>query len=215
MTTPSDDRSLAPLDETTLAAACAALAARDADLAQILSERGVPPLWSRAPGFATLVHIILEQQVSLASAKAAMDRLLAAGGGGITPAWLLTLDDTTMRAIGFSRQKLRYAREMSATILDGRFDPDALAALDDDAARAALTSLLGIGSWTADVYLLMALGRPDVWPAGDLALQEAARGVKRLPARPGPTELTALAEPWRPHRAAAARLLWQEYLATR
>jgi DNA-3-methyladenine glycosylase II len=198
------------LTEAALAEACRALAERDPDLARIRAELGTPPLWGREPGFPTLIHIILEQQVSLASARAAMDRLLAAASP-LSPERLLAFDDTEMKAIGFSRQKMGYARLLSLAILDG-FDLDALERMDDEPVRAALTSLKGIGRWSADIYLLMALRRPDVWPRGDLALVVAAQAVKRLPARPSPEEFEALGDAWRPWRAAAARLLWWHYL---
>ena len=199
------------LTAATLRQAIAELCAADDDLAALAARHGTPPLWARPPGFATLVLIILEQQVSLASARAAFDRLTAATDP-LTPDRLLQLDDAALKRIGFSRQKAGYARDLAQAILDERFDPAALAGLPDDAARRALLQRKGIGHWTADVYLLMALGRPDVWPAGDLALQVAAQEVKGLPARPTLDELTALAEGWRPWRSVAARLLWQHYL---
>jgi DNA-3-methyladenine glycosylase II len=201
------------LDETTLLAAVEELARRDPDLAAVVARFGPPPLWGREPGFRTLVWMILEQQVSLASARAAYDRL-AAATGEITPLTVLELDDATLRAVGFSRQKAGYVRHLSTAILEGRFDPQALGQMDDDAVRAALVTLKGIGPWTAEVYLLMALGRPDAWPIHDLGLLAAAQQVKRLPQRPSPLELAALAEPWRPYRAVAARILWHHYLST-
>jgi DNA-3-methyladenine glycosylase II len=201
------------LTDATLAEACHRLADIDPDLARIQAELGTPPLWGREPGFPTLIHIILEQQVSLASARAAMDRLLAAASP-LSPGRLLEFDDAEMKAIGFSRQKMGYARLLSLAVLDG-FDLPALALTDDDHVRAALTSLKGIGRWSADIYLLMALRRPDVWPRGDLALVAAAQAVKKLPGRPSPEEFEALGEAWRPWRAAAARLLWWHYLGGR
>jgi DNA-3-methyladenine glycosylase II len=160
------------------------------------------------------VLLVLEQQVSLASAKAAFDRL-AARLGAVTPEGVLSLGDEELRADGFSRQKTRYARALAAAVTEGALDLDGLAALDDESARQTLVALPGIGPWTADVYLLSALRRPDVWPTGDLALQEAARVVKGLPQRPSPDALEELAEPWRPYRATAARLLWHHYLSVR
>jgi DNA-3-methyladenine glycosylase II len=199
------------LDETTLAAGVALLAARDPDLAAIYARLGTPPLWARPPGFGTLVHIILEQQVSLASARVAFDRLCAEVEP-LTPAGVLRLDDATLKRVGFSRQKAAYARHLAAALVDGSLDLDDLATQDDDTVRARLIALKGIGPWSAEIYLLMALRRADAWPAGDLALQVAAQGVKRLDARPDPATLTQLAEAWRPWRAVAARLLWQHYL---
>ena len=131
----------------------------------------------------------------------------------MTPAAFLTLDDGALRAVGFSRQKTGYARSLAQAMVDGGFDPAGLEQLGDPEVRAELTRLKGIGPWTAEIYLLMVLRRPDVWPAGDLALATAAQQVKGLAGRPSPAELTALAEEWRPWRAVAARLLWHHYLA--
>jgi DNA-3-methyladenine glycosylase II len=179
-----------------------------------VARHGPPPLWAREPGFATLVLLVLEQQVSLASARAAFDRLVTATGT-LSPAGLLALDDATLRAIGFSRQKAGYARGLAEAVLSGELDFGLLAALPDDQVRAALTGLRGIGPWTADVYLTMALLRPDAFPLGDLALLVSAQRVKRLDARPTQLELEQLAEAWRPHRATAARILWHAYLSER
>ena len=200
------------LDERAFVAAAEALCADDPDLAAIVERHGLPVFWAREPGFSTLVLLILEQQVSLASAKAAYERL-AARLGGVTPEGVLRSSDEELRADGFSRQKNRYARALSAAIVDGSLDLDAIALLGDDDVRRALVALPGIGPWTAEVYLLSALRRPDTWPTGDIALQEGARRVRRLVARPTPAELEAIGEAWRPHRASAARLLWHLYLS--
>ena len=185
---------------------------RDPDLAQIRTNFGPPPMWDREPGFPTLVHIILEQQVSLASAKAAYDRLLAAASP-LTPAIFLEFDDVELKRFGFSRQKTTYGRGLAQAILDGHLDLAKLEALDDAAVRSELMVIKGIGPWTADIYLLMALRRPDVWPIGDLALASAAWRVKGLASRPTPEELDDLGAGWRPWRAVAARLLWHYYLS--
>lgn len=187
------------------------LAARDEDLANILAAFGPPPLWARPATFATLVHIILEQQVSLASARAAFDRLRA--HGAVTPQSFLTFDDVTLKTIGFSRQKTAYGRLLAQAVIDGGLNLAALKRMNDDDARAELIKLKGIGAWTADIYLLMALRRADIWPRGDLALLVALQQVKRLPARPSFIEFDAWGEQWRPHRAVAARLLWHHYLS--
>ena len=200
------------LTEASLHDAVGELARRDPDLGAVVARYGPPPLWAREPGFPTLVLLILEQQVSLASARAAYNRLEAATGT-VTPASLLALADEELRAVGFSRQKTGYARALAAAILDGAFDPDILPELDDDGVRRELTALKGIGPWTAEIYLLMVLRRPDVWPIGDLALATAAQQVKGLAARPTPAALAELAEPWRPWRAVAARVLWHHYLS--
>jgi len=199
------------LTETTLLHAVELLAARDPDLAGLYHRLGAPPLWAREPGFPTLLLIILEQQVSLASARATFDRLLAVVSP-LTPPGFLQLDDATLRAVGFSRQKASYGRHLAQAIVNGLFDIDGLALLPDDTARAALVARKGIGPWTADVYLLMCLGRPDIWPAGDLALQVALQAVKGLAQRPTLVEMEEIAVPWHPWRAVAARLLWHYYL---
>ncbi|MER3556295.1 MAG: DNA-3-methyladenine glycosylase 2 family protein [Meiothermus sp.] len=198
------------LDEETLLEAAEILSARDADLARVLQLYGPPPLWAREPGFAALVRIILEQQVSLASAKAAFERLKAATP--LTPEGFLTLDDATLKAVGFSRQKMAYVRHLSQAILDG-FDLDGLEHLDNVEARNRLIELKGIGPWTADIYLLMCLRRPDVWPVGDLGLQLGMQRLKGLAAKLSALELEAIAQPWRPWRAVAARILWHFYLS--
>jgi DNA-3-methyladenine glycosylase II len=202
------------LTAAALARGVRALSETDEDLARIASAYGLPPLWEREEGFATLVLTILEQQVSLASALAAFERLRAAAGQ-LTPENFLSFDDAQLRAFGFSRQKALYCRLLARAVLDGEFDFAKLSSFGDDEARAELLKLKGVGAWTAEIYLLRALLRPDAWPAGDLALQIVAQQVKRLPARPTVPELDALAESWRPLRAVAARLLWLQYLEGR
>jgi len=207
-----------PLTDATLLDAITDLTARDPRLARIVADYGPPPLWAREPGFPTLVHIILEQQVSLASARAAFDRLLALASAStpaspLTPERFLALDDATLKTAGFSRQKTRYGRELAAAVLSGSLDLAGLHELDDNAVAAALTRVVGIGRWTADIYLLMALRRPDAWPDGDLALAIAARHAFGLAATPNAAELAAIGEAWRPWRAVAARVLWHFYLS--
>src|ERR1044072_4122012 len=199
------------LTRSSLARGVRELSEVDSDLGLIARTHGVPPLWEREEGFATLVLTILEQQVSLASALAAFERLRAAVPP-VTPENFLSFDDAQLRAFGFSRQKALYCRLLARAVLDGELDLRKLASLSDEEARAELMRLKGVGAWTAEIYLLRALLRPDAWPAGDLALQIAAERVKRLPSRPTPAELDALAESWRPWRAVAARLLWLYYL---
>jgi DNA-3-methyladenine glycosylase II len=200
------------LDRAAVERAAKRLANRDRTLASILRAHGSPPLWSRRPGFGTLVRIILEQQVSLASARATFERLRATVPR-LTPRNFLQLDDARLRRLGFSRQKVRYCRELARSALCGRPDLRRLGELPDDPARRALLEVKGIGPWTADIYLLMALRRPDVWPAGDLALAKAVQRLRGLAACPTQPELLELAEGWRPYRAVAARMLWQYYLA--
>jgi DNA-3-methyladenine glycosylase II len=200
------------LDQAGLVTAVAELARRDPDLAAIVERHGPPPLWDRPPGFQTLVAIVLEQQVSLRSAAAAMARLSVAAGG-TEPVAIAALGEEGLRAAGITRQKSRFVVGLATTALAGILDLDAVATASDDEARAVLTSLVGVGPWTADIYLLMALGRPDVWPVGDLALAGALRRAKRLERLPGAAEQRAIAALWRPWRAVAARILWHAYLA--
>jgi DNA-3-methyladenine glycosylase II len=184
----------------------------DPDLAGIAERHGLPPLWAREPGFDTLVRIILEQQVSLGAALAAYGRLLGVVGK-VEPARIVAAGAEPLRAAGLTRQKARYIVGLAELVLDGQLDLDALAMRPDEDARAALIAVTGIGHWTADIYLLMALLRPDIWPSGDLALAGAMRRAKRLPALPTRDQQAAIAETWRPWRAVAARLLWHAYLA--
>jgi DNA-3-methyladenine glycosylase II len=199
---------LAPLG---LAEGIVWLTARDDELAAIAARAGAPAFPQRAPGFPTLLHIILEQQVSI-DAAAAMFRRLRALCDPLVPDTFLSLDEATLRRCGFSRQKSLYARNLAERIACGDCDLAGLALLDDDAALAQLRRLKGIGRWTAQVYLLFALGRPDIWPDGDLALQLAVQRLKQLPERPQAAALAALGERWRPWRSVAACLLWQSYL---
>jgi DNA-3-methyladenine glycosylase II len=202
---------LVGLTEISLALGLQELAERDFDLAQILAALGPPPLWAREPGFPTLVHIILEQQVSLASARAAFNRLITAVSP-LTPERFLELDDASLKTIGFSRQKTAYSRLLAESILSGDTNLDALGRMEDETARSALLRIKGIGPWTADIYLLMALRRPDIWPSGDLALATAVQKLKRLPNRPSPDQLDEIGRHWQPWRAVAARVLWHYYL---
>ncbi len=203
------------LDDERLLAGVRELSSRDAALGAVVARYGPPPMWARDPGFATLVHLILEQQVSLASALAAFDRLKAATGEPLTPAGLLGLTDAELLAIGFSRQKTRYARALATAVAGGELDLDKLATLDDAGVDAALTALPGIGPWTATIYRLMVLLRPDAWPIHDIALAQAYAEISGLTVRPRAGEMDALAEDWRPWRAVAARILWHHYLSVR
>jgi DNA-3-methyladenine glycosylase II len=203
-----------PLNLRTLQQAAHELSVADPQLGASVDRYGPPPMWDRDPTYATLVHLILEQQVSLASAQAAFDKLRGALGASIEPAGLLELSDAELRAVGFSRQKAGYARTLARAMLDG-FDLGALSLMPDDEVRLALTAMPGIGPWTADIYLTMCLLRPDVWPHGDLALATSARDLLELGERPTFAELGALAERWHPYRAVAARILWHDYLQRR
>ncbi|MGW4945808.1 DNA-3-methyladenine glycosylase family protein [Actinoplanes sp. NPDC004185] len=191
----------------------AELGRREPAFAGIVERFGPPPAWEREPGFSTLLRIVLEQQVSLASAQAAYDRLRAVVEP-LTPGGFLLLDDARLLTIGFSRQKTHYARALATAVLDGSLDLDALAGQTDEQVDAALRTIPGIGPWTATIYRLMALGRPDAWPAHDIAVAQAVAELWNLPARPTPEQLLEIAEAWRPWRAIAAKLLWHYYLST-
>ena len=200
------------LDDDALKRAVRALARRDPDLRSVVKKFGAPPMWGRESGFSTLLHIILEQQVSLASARAAHTKLLRIAEP-LTPKRFLMLDDATLKAVGFSRQKTLYGRELARAIFDGLLDLDGLNSMDDSGVRAELLKIKGIGRWTADIYLLMVLRRPDIWPTGDLALAVAAQKLKQLESRPNQTDLDRMSESWKPWRAVAARILWHYYLS--
>ena len=200
------------VDDATLPIGVRVLADTDPDLLAVVERHGPPPLWAREPGFETLVRIILEQQVSLASGAAAYTRLERAVGR-VDPGRVGRATPAVLEAAGLTRQKVRYLRALGSAVADGSLDLEGLAGLDDDRVRSLLCALPGIGTWTADVYLLMALGRSDVWPATDIALAASVGRVKHLPTRPTSIEMARLAEPWRPWRAVAARILWHSYLA--
>jgi len=205
---------LRPLTQQTLALAARELAARDQLLANIHATYGDPPLWQRAAGFRTLVHIILEQQVSLSSAKSMLLRL-EREIQPFTPERFVELGETHFRGLGVTRQKSAYLWGLAESIVNGSLNLRRLSRLSDDQVLVLLTGIKGIGSWSANIYLLMAMRRADIWPAGDLALAVAVKELKGLATRPSPQELEEIAEQWRPHRAVAARMLWQYYLGRR
>ena len=194
-----------------LEAGARALARLDPDFARILTTYGLPRFPRRPASFGTLLHIILEQQLSLDIA-AKLWRRLKQRCRPLTPRRFLELDDAVLMKCGFTRQKIGYARGLALAILERRFSPARLARLGDDDALAAIMELRGFGHWSAEVFLLFALGRPDIWPAGDLALQVAVQWLKALPERPDSRALRLMAEAWRPWRSVAACLLWQFYL---
>jgi DNA-3-methyladenine glycosylase II len=202
------------LNETAFAQGVQFLASQDEHLAAVVKTYGQPPLWVREPGFPTLVNIVLEQQVSLASARAAFGRLKIAANP-LTPRRFLKLTDVELLRIGFSRQKTLYTRLLAESLAYRYFNLRDLHELHDDSARKMLIAFKGIGRWTADIYLLSALRRPDIWPTGDLALATAVQEVKRLRQRPSPERLEVLSAPWKPWRAVAARLFWHSYLCKR
>ncbi len=202
------------LSGATLRQASAELASREPRFARIIEDYGAPPLWARRPGFPTLLRIILEQQVSLESARAAYDKLLAVAAP-LTPERFLQLSDTELKESGFSGQKAGYGRNLARAVASGDLDLKGLQRLDEAAVRAELVKIKGIGRWTADVYLLMALRRPDIFPVGDQALAVALQRAFRLRALPGPGKMDSIARAWKPWRAVAARLLWHFYLSSR
>jgi DNA-3-methyladenine glycosylase II len=200
--TPPPDESLRPALE--------ALAACDAEIARAYAHCGLPPVRGQASGFAGLIRIMTSQQVSVHAARAILGRLGEAADP-LTPDTFLALDEAALKRIGFSRQKMRYGRALAEELLAGRLDLEGLADLDDGDAIAELIRVKGIGRWTAEIYLLFALRRPDVWPVDDLAVQVAAQRLKGLAERPSRAVMLELGEPWRPHRSAAARFLWHFY----
>jgi DNA-3-methyladenine glycosylase II len=189
------------------------LSSIDKHLGRVVSVYGTPPLWDRPQGFQTLLQIILEQQVSLASAKACYDKLCARLGN-ITPKRLLTLDDAEMKAVGFSRQKTTYARHLADALVNKTIDLDVLTSKTDLEVKSELMQLKGVGEWTSDIYLLMALLRPDIMPKGDIALHTAWHKLSGEP-RPSSDEFLEISQRWRPYRSVAARLLWHYYLSER
>jgi DNA-3-methyladenine glycosylase II len=191
-----------------------AVLAAEPVFAAILERAGPPRFRRRRNGFATLLHIILEQQVSI-DAAAAMHRRLSALCSPLVPDAFLALDDAILRACGFSRQKMGYARHLAEKVRRGEFDFARLAEADDEAAQAALISLKGIGRWSAEIYLIFVLGRPDIWPAADLGLQIAVGERLGLASRPPEPELRRLGDAWQPWRSVAACLFWQSYLHDR
>ncbi|HEY7578065.1 MAG TPA: DNA-3-methyladenine glycosylase 2 family protein [Acetobacteraceae bacterium] len=186
------------------------LIAGDPDLAAIEQRAGPLPWRSRTPGYPGLLQAIVAQQISNQAAAAIWGRLRAVGGA-LEPAGMLALSDEALRAAGLSRPKIAHCRSLAAAFVDGTLSAEAIAAMDDEAAVAAIAAVRGLGRWTAEVYLLFALGRHDVFPAGDIALQASAAHLKGLAERPGPLVLREMADAWRPARALAARLLWHHW----
>lgn len=202
------------LDSRSFSEACVLLTGEDDALARVVDRHGVPEFWEREPGFPTLVWLILEQQVSLESGAAMYERLHRMAGE-ITPAGIQGLGGEGLRQIGVTRQKSGYLTALSGAVMTGRLDLDALGTLPLEEARSTLLEMKGIGPWTADAYLLSALRHPDVFPIGDRALQVGAGETLGMSRAPGPDELEMLSQPWKPIRAAAARIIWHGYLADR
>lgn len=192
---------------------CDKLASEDAGLQKIIDTYGYPPFWSRPNSFESLVHIILEQQVSLASALSALNKLRERVEE-ITPARILLLTDEEMRACYVSRQKSGYIKYLAEALLSGQLSLEDFYHLPDDEVRVKLTALKGIGNWTADVYLMFALQRADIFPIGDLAAVNALKRVKQLPAETTKEEMLEFVTRWAPYRSIAAMLLWHFYLSS-
>jgi len=190
------------------------LALRDADLADIVRRLGTPPLWPREPGFGTLIHIILEQQISLKAAHTMLLRLQD-HLGELTPETVLEAGDDALRGLGLTRQKSRYCLELAGRVNASDLVLQSLAALPQDEGRKALLDVPGLGPWSVDVYYMTALRKPDVWPFGDLALADAIADIKGLDSHPSRNEQARITEAWAPWRAVAARLLWAHYLDAR
>jgi DNA-3-methyladenine glycosylase II len=205
---------LRALTHATLGEGARALAERDADLARVVQRLGHPPIWGRRPGFSTLVRIILEQQVSLRSAEA-MYRRLETHLGGITPETFAKAGVRGLRRLGVTRQKAAYCCGLARRLVDGTLDLTAVARAADDTGRRTLLDIPGLGPWSVDIYYLMALRRPDVWPRGDLALAIALRDIKGMRAVPTHDQQVELASGWSPWRSVAARILWAHYLSER
>lgn len=193
---------------------CDRLARKDNHLKAVIKQHGYPPLWGRVPSFATLIHIILEQQVSLASAKAAFLKL-EARIGHITPEKILLLTDEEMKACYLSRQKIVYARHLATAIVRNEFSIEEIIMVDDELLRTEMKKLKGIGDWTVDVFMMMALHRCDCFPTGDIALMKSIKEVKDLGMHTGKDDILAIADNWRPYRTIAAFILWHAYIKKR
>jgi DNA-3-methyladenine glycosylase II len=191
---------------------CDSLAASDADLAVVINNYGYPPIWSRPNSFESLVHIILEQQVSLASALSALNKLKEAIQE-ITPARILLLTDEEFKACYFSRQKTAYVRYLAEAILSGQINLAGFESQPDNEVRSKLTTLKGIGNWTVDVYLMFVLHRADIFPIGDLAAVQSIKKVKQLPPDTNREDMIILSQQWQPYRTVATMLLWHDYLS--
>jgi DNA-3-methyladenine glycosylase II len=198
------------LDETALKTSLDVLAAEHPAIGALIERLGYPSPRERVPGYETLLRTIVGQQVSVAAAESVWNKLEAVIGVGCTPEALLAQDYDTLRACGLSRQKQGYARSLAEHILSGALDLHALPE-DDEEAIASLVQIKGIGRWSAEIYLLFAEGRRDIWPAGDLAVQIAVGQVLGLDERPSERETRVIAEPWRPHRSAMALMAWHHY----
>jgi len=201
-------------DEHNFEFLCNYLAQKDDDLKLIIDTYGYPPLFVRSPTFETLLHIILEQQVSLASAKAALNKLKEKIGT-VLPEELLLLTDIELRACYFSRQKIVYSRDLANAIIDKQLNLNELFQSPDETVRSVLKKIKGIGDWTTDVYMMMAMQRINLFPVGDIALVNSMKTIKSLPKQTDKDALLLMAEKWSPYRTVAAFLLWHAYIKKR
>ncbi len=201
-------------DKANFSSLCDLLSKKDQLFKIIIEQYGYPPMWTRPASFPTLIYIILGQQVSLSSAKAAFVKLKEKLGT-ITPVKLLLLTDSEMRSCYFSRQKTVYARHLAGAIVSKKLNLKKLSLLPDEKIREELKRIKGIGDWTADIYLLFALQRADIFPTGDLAVINAFKEIKQLKKQVTKGEIIALSESWKPHRSIATMLLWHYYIQKR
>jgi DNA-3-methyladenine glycosylase II len=201
-------------DESNFHSCCDILANKDAHLKTALKQYGYPPLWRRKPTFANLIQIILEQQVSLASAKAAFGKLQNKIRN-VTPLRLLSLSDAELKACYFSRQKIVYAKELAKAVIDQKFSFKKIIQLPPDEIRNSLKSIKGIGDWTADIFMMMCLQESDIFPSGDIALIKSMKEIKGLPLHTSREQILSIAENWKPYRTVAAFILYHAYLRKR
>ena len=211
---PSIMNSIKTFDENNFSTYCDHLAKKDIDLKLIIDTHGYPPVWKRIPNFETLIHIILEQQVSLASARSALNKLKEKIGS-VTPNNVLLLTDAGLKTCYFSRQKIVYARHLATSIISKQLILEKLTTAPDETVKVELKKIKGIGDWTADVYLMMALNRTDLFPTGDIALVNSIKDVKNLPKHTSKEEILQIAAQWIPYRTIAAYLLWHSYIKKR
>jgi len=211
---PANMGSRETFNETNFKQICDELASRDADLKLIVDTHDYPPFWHRSPTFETLVHIILEQQVSLVSARAALNQLKQKMGD-ITPDRFLALTNEELRDCYFSRQKIVYTQHLANALQDHVLNLDALSEMDNDHIRSTLTKIKGIGNWTVDVYLMMVLQRSELFPLGDVALMTSVRETKKLSKDVSRDAIAAITNGWKPYQTIAAFILWHGYLSKR
>ena len=197
--------------EESLVTICNKLAKKETAFKNILDEYGYPPFWARKASFETLIHIILEQQVSLASARAALQKLKEQIGT-VTPKKLIQLSDAALKACYFSRQKIVYARCLAEAFVKRKIVLQKLAELPDEEIRSSMLQVKGIGNWTVDVFLMMVLHRPNLFPTGDIALMNSVKHVMKLPASTSKEHILELAKSWQPYRTIAAFMFWHAYI---